>query len=1203
MKEIIKYTSQIFLAAFIIILFINGITFAATVLFVPQGGTGSATSTGFIVGRGTAPFTGTSTPFFASGFNTGATSTMNGFSLCTSGNGACGGAGTKVDSFNTRTGAVTLSSTDVTGALGFTPLIASNYYATTTHANISSLPALSITKSQVSDFGGPYLTGTKVDSFNTRTGAVSLSSSDVTGALGFAPLIASDYYATTTHANLVTLPSLSITKSQVYDLGNLTLDDLSGVVVPSPSSGQIISFNGANWINSDLGSLTISGLTNLFINTSTSDITGYRVASTTPSTASEATYTGATPALGGYTAIEEFATATGTPGTTLLNGGAWHLMTYASVDTDVGNSYVTAEVLKRSNTGVETRLFTATSTEITGASAAEYGIDSVQGDFTVVATDRLIVKYSAYSDNATGVTITLYLQGTAHYSHIHTPIGITHNNLFGLQGGAVNEYYHLTSLEYTATGTGIFIRQNSPTFTGNTILNNASSTNFTGNSLWSTMGSITNASTTYLTVSSKAFITDLASTTMNGSNLCTAANGNCAGSSGVSSITGTANQITANTPTGAVTLSFPSYVTIPEFNFTNATGTRFSTTEASTTRATLPTFWSTNGQITYASSTYATLTTLTASNGTIVSASSTNLTATNFWNTTETIGTSNITRANITNASTSALTINFSTAFSTSTMPFNVYTSTSSVFSISASGLVTTPTFTSTNGTITNASTTYLTVSDTAWLNLLNVTNTTGTSTITGGLTVGNNAALSVDRNATANSLFIAPNGSVGIGTTTPGSLLSVHSSGNVYFGGNLTVSGTTNSMGTTTMNGFNICTSSNGACVGASAGVSSITGTANQITASAATGAVTLSIPANLIVTNASTSALTINYSAAQSTSTTPFRVYTSTTTSFYVGNNGMIGIGTNSPLENLSIVSIGTGDNPSVGLRTDASGSAWNMGLDRTDNWKFKIASSTSLSTNTRFTIDGAGNVGIASSTPTALLSITSLMSQSTSTPALSIGTATSSLFYIGANGFVGLGTTSPKFPLSVDSARGGVYVGGTLTASGQTTLYNASSTALTATSFWSTTGNITSASTTNLTGTNFWGTKATVTNASTTVITASSNIWVNSNIVDGFVYPAFTYATSTAWAGTTTIPLGTAYIAETWTGAQCFTDVGTLMVSFTDGTTGMNFINASTTVGTNTLNVNNTWTVGEKRYVKVGNPATSPTSISCTIKKAYR
>lgn len=103
------------------------------------------------------------------------------------------------------------------------------------------------------------------------------------------------------------------------------------------------------------------------------------------------------------------------------------------------------------------------------------------------------------------------------------------------------------------------------------------------------------------------------------------------------------------------------------------------------------------------------------------------------------------------------------------------------------------------------------------------------------------------------------------------------------------------------------------------------------------------------------------------------------------------------------------------------------------------------------------------------------------------------------------------------------------------------------------------------------------------------------------NGFIYPAFTYASSTAWSGTTTIPLGTAYVGETWNGVQCFTDAGTLNVSFYDGTNRMNMFNASTTIGTVTLSTNNTFTAGEKRYVDIGTPASSPTKISCTVSKS--
>lgn len=103
------------------------------------------------------------------------------------------------------------------------------------------------------------------------------------------------------------------------------------------------------------------------------------------------------------------------------------------------------------------------------------------------------------------------------------------------------------------------------------------------------------------------------------------------------------------------------------------------------------------------------------------------------------------------------------------------------------------------------------------------------------------------------------------------------------------------------------------------------------------------------------------------------------------------------------------------------------------------------------------------------------------------------------------------------------------------------------------------------------------------------------------DGNFYPAFSYSTSTAWTGTTTIPLGPAYTGETWNGIKCFTDTGTLQVSLNDGTNRMDWLNVSTTVGTVTLTTNNTFTASEKRYVDIGTPASSPTRISCTVSKS--
>lgn len=111
------------------------------------------------------------------------------------------------------------------------------------------------------------------------------------------------------------------------------------------------------------------------------------------------------------------------------------------------------------------------------------------------------------------------------------------------------------------------------------------------------------------------------------------------------------------------------------------------------------------------------------------------------------------------------------------------------------------------------------------------------------------------------------------------------------------------------------------------------------------------------------------------------------------------------------------------------------------------------------------------------------------------------------------------------------------------------------------------------------------------------STGEIQIGGDVTGLKFYPAFTYAT-TSWSGSTTIPLGVAYNAQTWNGVKCFTDTGTLFVEFGDGTNAMNDFQASTTVGTITLSSNNTFTAGEKRYVDIGTPASSPTEISCTV-----
>jgi hypothetical protein len=181
-----------------------------------------------------------------------------------------------VTSFNTRTGAITLTSGDVTTALTFTPYNATNpnnYIALTalsagtgiSYNNTTgvitntitqytdALARLAITLTTTGTSGAATYNSTTgvlnipayqggVTSFNTRTGAITLTSTDVTDALTFTPYNATNPAGYTTNVGTVTsvggtgtVSGLTLTGS-VSVSGNLTL---GGTL--SLSSGNVTS--------------------------------------------------------------------------------------------------------------------------------------------------------------------------------------------------------------------------------------------------------------------------------------------------------------------------------------------------------------------------------------------------------------------------------------------------------------------------------------------------------------------------------------------------------------------------------------------------------------------------------------------------------------------------------------------------------------------------------------------------------------------------------------------------------------------------------------------------------------------------------------------------------------------------------------------------------------------------------------------------
>ena len=148
---------------------------------------------------------------------------------------------TYVASFNTRTGVVTLSSADVTTALGFTPYNATNpsgYISTSTNlttANFAS-PNISQWTNNV-----PYLTSsTGVTSYNGSVGAVTGVSSfnGATGTVTYSP-------STTIPVNYVTSINGTGGVYNIYGVSPIVIT--TGTASTSASCPTCIATNTGNW--------------------------------------------------------------------------------------------------------------------------------------------------------------------------------------------------------------------------------------------------------------------------------------------------------------------------------------------------------------------------------------------------------------------------------------------------------------------------------------------------------------------------------------------------------------------------------------------------------------------------------------------------------------------------------------------------------------------------------------------------------------------------------------------------------------------------------------------------------------------------------------------------------------------------------------------------------------------------------------------
>ena len=150
------------------------------------------------------------------------------------------GSGSVVASFNTRTGAVTLQSSDVTTALGYTPYNG----ATNPNGYVNSSQAAA---------------AAPVQSFNTRTGTVTLQSSDVTTALTSGSLT----NAKLANSNIIignTTISLGSTANALAGLAAVTATTFTGNLTGAATTAGTVT-TGAQPNITSVGNLTTLAVT------------------------------------------------------------------------------------------------------------------------------------------------------------------------------------------------------------------------------------------------------------------------------------------------------------------------------------------------------------------------------------------------------------------------------------------------------------------------------------------------------------------------------------------------------------------------------------------------------------------------------------------------------------------------------------------------------------------------------------------------------------------------------------------------------------------------------------------------------------------------------------------------------------------------------------------------------------------------------
>lgn len=132
---------------------------------------------------------------------------------------------------------------------------------------------------------------------------------------------------------------------------------------------------------------------------------------------------------------------------TSIPAGIYDFNFYASITNNNLSSYLIVEFYKLSSSLTQTLLFTMTGNDINSSVIIPYNINSTQPAFNINLTDYIMIKIYGKTTSANNLTINIDYNSSNNYSHFHIPFVLksNHNDLLNIQGGAANDYQHLST--------------------------------------------------------------------------------------------------------------------------------------------------------------------------------------------------------------------------------------------------------------------------------------------------------------------------------------------------------------------------------------------------------------------------------------------------------------------------------------------------------------------------------------------------------------------------------------------------------------------------------------------------------------------------------------------------------------------------------------------------------------------------------------